>query len=629
MRSLRLSNYELGRVSRPNSYVDETGRRKAAALPVLVAVVLFATWALLAKPTPALAADYGPGDTGIVNVSKTTWMAEGEEPLAVDPTNPLNLVAVSNTWQQFAPPPFDALPVGNGLMSTGLYVSNDGGLTWKARPADRGGLGTIPNPLPASVGFAPELSDALNVANSDADAVFDGAGRAFYESGDIHGVYHHGDETATVWTSSDGGRNWDPPGGITAVSGTQERAELDRPWFAVDRSGGPRDGLLYMTFETTPFVQVPPEVYVKTSSDHGRTWGPTHRVDYGVYTTQWNARAKPVVGSDGTLYVVYDQAPPTIPPFPVPQLGAIRLVLAKSTDGGQTFTQSLLDDGVHRVTDPDEALTAYTEMIPAIAADPVRAGRVAIAWPEADGASSSRIVMRYTTDAGAHWSKRVDIADDPPAKANQHDHITLTWLRDGRLVALWRDRRCCDGGWDSSFQEFARTFDPDPAGGLHPGRVVEFTKGPQPATTEARGNYMPDEFQGLVSSPLGVSATWAQKTGKWTDVVFRRLPLAAFDTAQLTDARCARARIRLSLSVATPEPLRDARVYVNGRLRGTFPSAALGAPLTVKPAAAAKRTNRVAVVVTTAAGTELRAERTLGRCPTKKPTHRKRARRHT
>jgi hypothetical protein len=31
----------------------------------------------------------------------------------------------------------------------------------------------------------------------------------------------------------------------------------------------------------------------------------------------------------------------------------------------------------------------------------------------------------------------------------------------------------------------------------------------------------------------------------------------------------------------------------------------------------------VAVVVTTAAGTELRAERTLGRCPKKKHSHRK------
>src|SRR3989442_1148673 len=115
--------------SYPSASVDFVRvRRTNSTLGALVALVALL---LALTASPARAADYGPGDTGVVNVSKTTWMAEGEEPLAINPRNPLDLVAVSNTWQQFAPPPLDALPVGNGLMSTGLYVSNDGGVTWK------------------------------------------------------------------------------------------------------------------------------------------------------------------------------------------------------------------------------------------------------------------------------------------------------------------------------------------------------------------------------------------------------------------------------------------------------------------------------------------------------------------
>jgi hypothetical protein len=122
-----------------------------------------------------------------------------------------------------------------------------------------------------------------------------------------------------------------------------------------------------------------------------------------------------------------------------------------------------------------------------------------------------------------------------------------------------------------------------------------------------------------VSSQLGVSATWAQVAGKWTDVVFRRIPLPAFDTLQLPQAACRRKRLRLAVSVATPEQLRDAKVYVNGKRRRTLAPAALGSPFTVR-AATRRRRNRVSVVVTTAAGTELRASRKLGRCPKKSKT---------
>ena len=95
-------------------------------------------------------------------------------------------------------------------------------------------------------------------------------------------------------------------------------------------------------------------------------------------------RNRPVVGPDGALYIAYVRSLVTVTPF-APQTAPIQLVVARSTDGGQTFQGYQVDDDIHRVTSPDEATPKYTEMIPAIAADPGHAGRLAVAWPEANG----------------------------------------------------------------------------------------------------------------------------------------------------------------------------------------------------------------------------------------------------
>jgi hypothetical protein len=485
----------------------------------------------LALSTSARAANrYGRADSGVVDVSSEPANSEGEEPLAVNPLNPKQITAVANVFQPDVPAPLNPFAGGGGLQDTRVYSSQDGGLHWLTQKLDQGGLGKLEVPLPGALEpESPEFSDAFNIVNTDADSVWDRHGNAYFESGDIHGLYHGGNEVETVWRSTDGGVTWGPDRGYTAVDATEEHNELDRPWLAVDNSGGEHDGRLYTTFETTPFIDIPPQVYVKHSDDHGATWSPTVRVDDGTYQTQWNPRNRPAVGAEGTLYVVYDRAPITDTPF-LTYEGPITLVLARSRDGGETFERVTVDPEVHRVASPDEATPQYTEMIPAIATDPARAGRIAVAWPEAEGAGSSRILLRYSTDGGAHWSPRIDVADDPAAQADQHDHVTLTWLRGGRLFVGWRDRRCCGGAFSNDYQQWVRVFFPS-RGALVPGRTLEFTEGPQAPTTGDRGALEPDEFQGLAATNLGVYLTWSQVTGSVDHLMFRRVPLAAFGTA--------------------------------------------------------------------------------------------------
>lgn len=468
-------------------------------------------------------------DTGVIGVSSEPGTAQGEEPLSVNPRNPNDLTTVANVYQPIPPLTIteDPLYGGGGVQDTRVYSTRDGGCHWVTEALDQGGVGAVNVPL-AGGANAPEFSDALNVLSTDADTAWDNHGNVYFEAGDAHGVHHGGMEVELVWRSTSAGLTWKPKNGQVAFNATTgQRTELDRPWLAVDNSGGRHDGRLYTTTETTPFVDIPPQVLLRYSDDHGRTWSPSVRVDDGTYETQWNPRARPVVGAGGIVYVVYDRGPITDTPV-AGYGGPIDLVVARSADGGRTFRRFVVDRHVERVQSPNEALPAYTEMISAIAADPRRAGRLAVAWPQADGPGNSRIILRYSLDGGRRWSRRIDVANDSASRRDQHDHVTLSWLGDGRLFVGWRDRRCCGGAWSDDYQQWVRVLDPGP-GGLTLGTTVQFSQGPLRPTNPGRSDGEPDEFQGLVASREGVALTWSQLGPDGLDhLEFRRIALSEF-----------------------------------------------------------------------------------------------------
>lgn len=477
---------------------------------------------VLAFPGAASAHRYGKGDTGVVDVTNTPAYSETEPSLSVDPTNPRRLIAGSNRWE----PLISGLPVlgADGVVDTSVFSSHDGGRTWAGGRLGTNGLGTIPNPIATIVPWLPaEFDDVGNTITADQDSAFDSHGTAYYENVGLK--LSALDIIVPVWRSGDGGQTWSQPSKAFSELGTG--IQIDRPWLAVDDTGGPRDGTVYLTWETMFYQPYLPEVFERSSTDAGRTWGPVVRVDQGVQRTQWDPRQAPAVGAGGVLYDVYDVA--SLQPPAGPQIQPLALELARSTDGGRSFSRFTVDGNVHRVTDPDEAEPYFTELISAFAADPRHRGRVAVAWPEAMSADNSRIMLRYSTNGGRSWSGRIDVANDPAGRDDQHDHVALAYLPDGRLVVGWRDRRCCGGGWDDPFEVFARVFNVDAKGRLTPGRTVKFTNRPQQPVTAHRGGVAPDEYLGMAVSRAGVALDWSQLgAGGLPDVFFRRVPLRAF-----------------------------------------------------------------------------------------------------
>jgi hypothetical protein len=376
-----------------------------------------------------------------------------------------------------------------------VWASRDGGATWT-----RG---------------------VLQGNGSDQSTAFDRHGTAYFECEQA--------PTFTIYRSTDGGVHWSSP--VVVASSLDSGLHLiDRPFLAVDDSGGPRDGTVYAGWESF-FTDPITAVYLRSSRDGGRTWGPVRRVDSITAPGMWDPRQYPVVGAGGTLYQLYDSGNLDSPFTFIPPLSRMSIVVARSDDGGLTFRRSFVDRDVVRSKDPFEAFEAFAELIPRIAADPRRAGHVAVAWPDSRS-GESRILVSDSIDGGRTWNVPIDAADDPPGHGNQHDHVAVTFLPDGRLVVVWRDRRAGGGGWRSPFGIFARVFTLGPRATLVPGRTVQLTTSPQPPA-----NATPAEYLDAAAGPWGLSVAWDQQEGKNADSVYRRLPLPAYMASRAGTAR--------------------------------------------------------------------------------------------
>jgi BNR repeat protein len=490
-------------------------------LSLLLSMIALIAGALISSPVRA-------ADTGVVDVTNSPHIAEGEEFVAVNPRDPSNIIVGSNLRQPFLQPdPFNVPLAENGTVSCGVWSSHNGGRSWSGGLKSAGGLSPIADPLVGlpvpNLNLPDEFVAPGNLISADQSIVFDRHGNAYFECVDF-GAGTNGDATVDVYRSKDGGRTWSAP--VVAFSQLETQILIDRPYLAIDDSGGPRDGTIYLTWETMFYQGWLPAVYARSSRDGAKTWGPVVRVDDNANRAMWDPRQYPVVGADGALSIVYDAAPLVSPVSFDPNADHVKLLVARSTDGGRTFSHSVVEPDAHRISSTDEAFSFFTELIAAIAADPAHARRTAVAWPD-DRSGEARILMRYTRNGGKTWSSPIDVADDKPGHGNQHDHVALTYLPDGRLVVVWRDRRHGGGAFGGRFDVFARVFNVSRAGVLAPGKTIEITNGPQVPTTGTRG-VMPSEYLSAAATQAGLAVSWDQLRGGLPDNMFRRVPLSVF-----------------------------------------------------------------------------------------------------
>jgi len=368
------------------------------------------------------------------------------------------------------------------FFSCALHVSRDGGATWTqtAIPAPKG---------EESKCFAPDVA-----YGADGTLYF-----SFVTLGGRGNVPH------AVWlsTSKDGGRTLSDPTRVRGPLAFQVRLAADPV----------RPGRLYMTWLQAKDVGVLKftgpgnPIQITRSDDGGRSWQAPVRV-----SSQARGRAlapAPVVGRDGTVYVLYlDVGQDRLdyegghhgrggPPYP----GPTTLVLARSRDKGATWDESVAGKGLV----PIKRFLVFLPEFPSVAV--ARDGRVYAAYHSAN-LGDSDVWLWSLAPGAARWRGPTRVNDTRRSDGTAQYLPKLAVAPDGRLDVLYYDRRADrrnllnEVSLQSSFDD-GRTFS----------RAVRLSSRP----SDSRIGFGAKEGLPDLGSRLALISTDRAALGLWTD----------------------------------------------------------------------------------------------------------------
>ena len=319
---------------------------------------------------------------------------DGEPSMAVNPVNPDNIIS---GWMRLRL---------DGRMWIATRASFDGGTSW------------------STYNFLPHIDTAYNSA--DVSIAFNNSGIAYLSYIDVD----WSDTTATVFVtkSLDGGLTWESPVPVFLSSDTPDKP-FDRPWIAVDNSGGSNDGTIYLTAMSLYYDMIyPHHIYLKSSTDGGNTWSNIKQVDDSLHSVgslqiSWGAVS---VGGDGKIYIGYYSYDTSASPF-------VRAYVASTTDFGNSFQYNVVANIFVTAT------TDYTNGY-SIAASPSDTGNVIMTWID-DRYGDADVVYSLSTNGGINWTYPARLNDDTAGNGVIQDRIWSYFSSDGKYSAAWRDRR--------------------------------------------------------------------------------------------------------------------------------------------------------------------------------------------
>jgi hypothetical protein len=382
-----------------------------------------------ANPAPNV--DMIHGDTTVPVGSQTGCQsAQNETTIAVNPYNPLNLVAGANDYRGF-----NARENRND--GTGVaYTTMDGGKTWT-------------NVVLPHLTYQTGSTGLLSLMDSAGDPVvaFGPHNTVYYANivfsrlADANGL--------AVSVSHDGGLTWDEPSIVQLdgvnPDGTATPTDIfnDKEWIAAD----PFSGTVYLTW-TRFDGNVESPIMMKKSTDFGRTWGEAVRVapsldGFKGGITPFDQGSIPQVANDGTLYVAYEASVCKTLNCDSPT-DHDAIVVATSTNGGRTFKNVEValdfdfppneDVGRSTLTGENFRINSFPQM-----AYDRFTGRLWVTWADdRNGTYSGGTSVKTNGDNfvvsstdGKHWTApvRVGTAEDEvfPAIAAQFGRVAVTY----------------------------------------------------------------------------------------------------------------------------------------------------------------------------------------------------------
>jgi len=352
----------------------------------------------LPVPVPAvMSGDTGDRGTGPnVNVTQN-GNAQNETSIAVDPSNPANLVAGANDYRY-------------GDSDAGVAYSFDGGATW------------VPNTL---AGVHP--SHGKYDAQGDPAIVPYRNGVFYYAFIDFS--RSNDENRLAVAKTTDGGVTWPTLGVIIDHSGSGSHDFEDKEYIAVDNTGGTHDGNVYVTWTRFPDVGSTGIMFSR-SVDGGNTYSAPNQISNSNGGYQGSV---PAVGPNGEIYVAWYHNN--------------RIEVDRSTNGGISWGNDVVVSNISGLPSPLPGAGFRVNSFPTIAVDRSGGqgnGYVYVAWADAQGIGSGPdVLFSRSTDGGTTWSSPIRVSDD----TNQ-TYQWFPWMcvdPAGNIDVVFYDRRDVPG----------------------------------------------------------------------------------------------------------------------------------------------------------------------------------------
>jgi hypothetical protein len=452
----------------------------------------------------------------------------GEPMIAVDPTNPENIVVIAmgslhrlssapisrSMLNEYHATPFSTLPL--------LAVTHNGGRTWKTGVLPILGDVSVGGWQKARMTRCPDPFAAVN----EQGTFFVGCEPRTTTGEDFGGSY--------MLISKDKGETWNktPIPLITSWSlprfapGLKPRiggvaSPWDRPFLKIDDS----TGIIYCQAGggQTDIDQKPGvyriQSYITSSTDGGRHFGTIY---------SWDSKDYPELGR-GAYAVAYGALAVVYPTRSVPASEHAEcpcVVFGVSRDQGKTFDYHMVRELPVPRTDFAPENGAFGAPHPGwfpgirppggldLAADPTKAGRFALLVTTLNG-----LEVSITEDYGKTWSPWVmagQVADTQPAKP------WITYSRDGVLGLMWRAIRS-DGSydiWSVISRDSGKTFSAplEVSHALSPMRYPERDDG-----------WFGDDIQDLVIDGGNAYMVWGDSRAGFLGTWFGKVALSAYE----------------------------------------------------------------------------------------------------
>jgi hypothetical protein len=389
---------------------------------------------LMAEPStqaPEPLAPLSPSAGTDIDMAGGVQAYQGEVNIAVDPNNPLHLVAGANSFYR-DPSPACLSPTGGSGSTFGtqaLYGSTDGGATWTYKCA------------PWNPTVTGGISGATAWFGSDPAMAWDGAGNA-YAVYMLINQNSTGSSSATaivIAKSTDSGTSWSNLG---VIVNHETNASLfdDKEMVVVDTTVGQahsHTGRIYVIWDENNVERV-------AYSDNGTSWTTV------VMGSGTEIGGNVSIAADGTVYAAWNH---------YSQTGGVgtgdSLFAAKSTDGGATWVaphanpivqHNLASFGTNNKPAAQDSRGINAFPIIDVDRNPASAnfGKVYIAYndfpPSTGSGNNLNVYLINSANGGATWSSQVLVNDDGGTTTQFFPWMSVD-QSDGTVNMSWIDTR--------------------------------------------------------------------------------------------------------------------------------------------------------------------------------------------